>query len=221
MLLWQFNISMNTKQDYHDTPINCLIVLKNTINTSLQLYYNIMYLYSLTKLVSFRFGKPQRQQNESDTAGRAITRMFPYYILYFMTCLCVCLWRDACLLFCLLCTCMFVQECISACLCLCVCGYAEWLDRLFPCCSVQRLWLASLSRTETSASICVAASRPYWWAATSYDKSAVCHSTPPVGELRARQEACKEVWVPPEKRERETNFFIIQIPRQVNLEIIN
>lgn len=75
-----------------------------------------------------------------------------------------------------------------------VCGYADRVleDRLLPCCSPLRLWLASLSRTETSASICVAAPRPYWWAATSCDKSASCHCTPPIGESWTRQEACKE-----------------------------
>ena len=72
--------------------------------------------------------------------------------------------------------------------------------RLLPCCSPQRLWLASLSRTETSASICVAALRPYWWATMSCNKHGLCRSTPPAGESRARQETCEESRVLPVTR---------------------
>ncbi len=58
-----------------------------------------MCLYSLPKTASFGFGQTQQQGNESTSAGRAITRMFLHHILYFMTCLCVRLWRGVCLMF--------------------------------------------------------------------------------------------------------------------------
>lgn len=70
-----------------------------------------------------------------------------------------------------------------------VCEYADRAleDRLLPRRLPLRLWLARLSRTETSAGICVAARRPYWWAAPSLNKHASCRSTPPAGESRARR----------------------------------
>lgn len=73
-------------------------------------------------------------------------------------------------------------------------------NRLRSCCSPQRPWLASLSRTETSASICVSAPWPYCWAAMSFDKCALCRSAPPVEVSRAREKTCKGFWAPPETR---------------------
>ena len=103
------------------------------------------------------------------------------------------------------------HDCAGLYVCVFVCSMQiERQDRLLPCCSLQGLWLARLSRTETSASICVAAPRPYWWAATSCNRHALCRSTPPVGESRAGQETCE----PP----CETNYSVAQTPWQVRLK---
>lgn len=69
---------------------------------------------------------------------------------------------------------------------------------------LQRLWLAPLSRTETSPSICIAAPWPYWWAATSHDKYAMCQRTPPVGETGVSRDTCVEFPGP----EHVTNLFV-------------
>lgn len=92
-----------------------------------------------------------------------------------------------------------VQECIRLCLCESM-QIKLWKTDCSPAVSPQRLWLASLSRTETSASICVAAPRPYWWDATRRNKHALCRSTPPVGESCARQGTSKEFWALPVTR---------------------
>lgn len=126
--------------------------------------HTLMYLYSPSKPVSLGSGQTQQQQNESDTAGRA---MFPalHPTLHDM----------------------FTRTPVERAR-LFVWEYADraWGGSLLPRCSPQRMWLAALSRTETPASICAAALRPYWWAAVGDDKFAVCHSAPPAGEPWAR-----------------------------------
>lgn len=149
----------------------------------------LMYWYSLTKTVSFRFGQTQQQLNRSGAVGEETTHILALHLVFhdmFMRAPVEGVSASR-----LMWTRMTVQDCICASVCV---QYADRAseDRLLPCCSLQGLWLARLSRTETSASICVAAPRPYWWAATSCNKHALCRSTPPVGESRAGQEASEE-----------------------------
>lgn len=89
-----------------------------------------MYLYSLTKIVSFGLGQKQQQLNESEAA---ITSVFLHYILYFMTCLCMRQrrGRGGCLIFV-----KHLLDCAGVCTCegAFVCGYADRVleDRLLP-----------------------------------------------------------------------------------------
>ena len=136
-----------------------------------------MYWYSLTKTVIWANTAAAKQKRCSRKQ-----LILLHNILYLMTCLCVRL-SD-----------VNTHDCAGLYVCVFVCSMQiERQDRLLPCCSLQGLWLARLSRTETSASICVAALRPYWWAATSCNRHALCRSTPPVGASRAGQ----ETWEPP------------------------
>ena len=113
-----------------------------------------------------------------------------------------------------------VQDCVFV--CVIVCEYADraFEDRLLPCCSPLRLWLAALSRTETSANICISALWPYWWAATSFDEYALCLRTFPVGESQAIQEIRKEFRGTFQRPELYTNLSVAKTRWRVNLNWI-
>lgn len=122
--------------------------------------------------------------------GRAITCMLPALLPVSLTCLWLRLWRSVCLLVCSLSA--RVHACGGVRVCVCVCvwwGYADRVleDRLFPCCSPQRLWLSALPRTETSASSCFVARRPYWWAAACRHRRTSCHGTPRVVDRTGKE----------------------------------
>lgn len=153
--------TFNTKQDKHYTPT----YFSSTSESTRLTHFNCIYIQSdcLFRIwENTAAAKWERHSREGDNTHVPIS----HPVLHDM-------FTPAPVEGCLPHVCCWLAWLCSGVNCVFVC---ECSDKSFrrqtapPRCSPQRLWLAILSRTETSASICVAAPRPYWWATTSYDK---------------------------------------------------